>query len=119
MNEGDIALAPLPQADGQIKNRPVVLLRRLPPFGDFLVCGVSTQLQQRVAGFDEVIAAGDSEVSVSGLKASSLIRLGFLAVQPDSALLGKIGSLSSTRRLRLLANLCRHLSPPEQLTAKK
>ena len=31
MNEGDIALAPLPQADGQIKNRPVVLLRRLPP----------------------------------------------------------------------------------------
>ena len=39
MNEGDIALAPLPQANGQIKNRPVVLLRRLPPFGDFLVCG--------------------------------------------------------------------------------
>jgi hypothetical protein len=31
MNEGDIALAPLPQADGQIKSRPVVLLRRLPP----------------------------------------------------------------------------------------
>ena len=29
MNEGDVALAPLPQADGQIKNRPVVLLRRL------------------------------------------------------------------------------------------
>jgi hypothetical protein len=24
MNEGDIALAPRPQADGQIKNRPVV-----------------------------------------------------------------------------------------------
>lgn len=34
MNEGEIALAPLPQADGRIKNRPVVLLRRLPPFGD-------------------------------------------------------------------------------------
>ena len=43
MNEGDLALAPLPQADGQIKNRPVALLRRLPPFGDFLVCGISTQ----------------------------------------------------------------------------
>ena len=47
MNEGDIALAPLPQADGPLKNPPVVLLRRLPPFGDFLVCGVSTQLQRR------------------------------------------------------------------------
>lgn len=119
MNEGDIALAPLPQADGQIKNRPVVLLRRLPPFGDFLVCGVSTQLHQRVTDFDEVIAAGDPEFSASGLKASSLIRLGFLAVQPDSALLGKIGSLSFTRRQRLLANLCRHLNPPEQPGMKK
>ena len=46
MNEGDIALAPLAQADGQIKNRPVVMLRRLPPFGDFLICGISTHLHQ-------------------------------------------------------------------------
>jgi len=37
MNEGDIALAVLPQANGQVKNRPVILLRRLPPYGDFLV----------------------------------------------------------------------------------
>jgi mRNA interferase MazF len=109
MNEGDIALAPLPQADGQIKNRPVVLLRRLPPFGDFLVCGVSTQLHQRVADFDEIIAPGDKEFIASGLKAASLIRLGFLAVLPDTAFLGTIGSLPSGHRQRLLANLCRHL----------
>jgi mRNA interferase MazF len=119
MNEGDIALAPLLQADGQIKNRPVVLLRRLPPFGDFLVCGVSTQLHQRVQDFDEVLAAGDAEFSASGLKASSLIRLGFLAVQPEFALLGRIGSLSSARRLRLLANLCRHLGSQEQSGVKE
>jgi mRNA interferase MazF len=85
------------------------LLRRLPPFGDFLVCGVSTQLHQRVADFDEVIAPADKEFSASGLKAASLLRLGFLAVLPEAALLGKIGSLSSERRHRLLANLCRHL----------
>ena len=114
MNEGDIALAPLPQADGQIKNRPVVLLRRLPPFGDFLVCGVSTQLHQRVADFDEIIALADKESAASGLKATSLIRLGFLAVLPESSLLGKIGSLSSERRQRLLANLCRHLGSQDQ-----
>jgi mRNA interferase MazF len=105
MNEGDIALAPLPQADGQIKNRPVGLLRRLPPFGDFLVCGVSSQLHQRVTGFDETIAPADQEFAASGLKTASLIRLGFLAVLPDAALLGKIGSLSSECRQRLLANL--------------
>jgi mRNA interferase MazF len=114
MNEGDIALAPLPQANGQIKNRPVVLLRRLPPFGDFLVCGVSTQVHQRVAGFDEEIALADPDSANSGLKATSLIRLGFLAVLPDSALLGRIGSRSSARRLRLLSNLCRHLNSQDQ-----
>lgn len=119
MNEGDIALAPLPQADGQLKSRPVILLRRLPPFGDFLACGVSTQLQQRVEGFDETILPTDKEFAASGLKAGSLIRLGFLAVLPDSSLLGKIGSISSERRLRLLANLCHHLSSPNSPGAKK
>lgn len=119
MNEGDIALAPLPQADGQIKNRPVVLLHRLPPFGDFLVCGISTQLHQRVADFDEAITPSDKEFAASGLKAASLIRLGFLAVLPETALLGKIGTLSSARRQRLLANLCRHLGSQDQSGAKK
>ncbi|MSR65012.1 MAG: transcriptional regulator [Verrucomicrobiae bacterium] len=110
MNEGDIALAPLPQVDGQIKNRPVVLLRRLPPFDDLLVCGVSTQLHHQVANFDEVLNPSDAEYAASGLKAASLIRLGFLAVLPEASLLGKIGSLSSERHRRLLSNLCRHLS---------
>ncbi len=119
MNEGDIALAPLPQADGQIKNRPVVLLHRLPPFGDFLVCGISTQLHQRVADFDEVIMTGDPEFATSGLKAASLVRLGFLAVLPEAALLGRIGAISSTRRQRLLSNLCRHLNPPEPPASKQ
>lgn len=119
MNEGDIALAPLPQADGQAKNRPVVLLRCLPPFGDFLACGVSTQLQQQVQDFDEIIGPGDQEFSGSGLKAVSLIRLGFLAVLPDTALLGKIGTISPERRLRLLGNLCRYLGSQNTLSAKK
>ncbi len=110
MNEGDIALAPLPQADGQIKNRPAVLLRRLPPFGDFLVCGVSTQIQQKVADFDDLIMSDDPGFASSGLKATSLIRLGFLAVLPETAFLGRIGSLSPQRHRHLLTNLSRHLS---------
>ena len=43
MKEGAIVLTPLPQSDGKIKNRPAVVLREMPLFGDFLVCGVSTQ----------------------------------------------------------------------------
>jgi mRNA interferase MazF len=53
MKEGDIVLALLPQTDGQSKYRPAVVLRRMPGFGDLLVCGISTQLRQQVADFDE------------------------------------------------------------------
>lgn len=55
MKAGDIVLAPLPQANGQRKNRPALFLRARPPFNEALVCGISTQLHQQVAGFDQVI----------------------------------------------------------------
>ena len=111
MREADVALAPLQQSDGSVKNRPVILLRQIPPFGDWLVCGVSTQLHRRVAGFDEQVDRSDHDFSASGLKAISLIRLGFLAVLPMNDLLGIIGSISPERHRRLLENLCRHLKP--------
>ena len=111
MKEGDVVLTPLPQADGQIKNRPAILLREMPPFGDFLVCGVSTQLHHEVAGFDDPIRPSDADFAASGLKAASLIRLGFLAVLPESSLLGAIGSIDQARHLRLLDRLANHLRP--------
>ncbi len=109
MNEGDVVLTHLPQADGQMKFRPVVVLRRMPPFGDLLVCGVSTQLQQEVVGFDELIEPGHDDFSTSGLKAISPIRLGFLAVRPAEKFTGKIGVISSRRHRRLLERLAGHL----------
>lgn len=84
IRESDVILTPLPQADGQIKNRPALLLRQLPPFNDWLVCGISTQLHQHVEGFDEIVAVDDSDFEASGLKAASIIRLGFLAVLPSA-----------------------------------
>jgi mRNA interferase MazF len=111
MTEGDVVLTPLPQADGQIKNRPAIILREMPPCGDFLVCGVSTQLHQEVAGFDDPIRPGDADFAASGLKAPSLIRLGFLAVLPASSLLGAIGSIEKVRHVRLLKRLSNHLHP--------
>ena len=53
MNEGDIVFAALPQAKGQLKPRPVLLLRAMPP-----------------------------PWRLAGLKAAPLIRLGFLSVLP-------------------------------------
>lgn len=109
MKEGDIVLAPLPQSDGAVKNRPVLLLRELPPFGDFLSCGVSTQVQHTVPEFDETINDGDPDFSGSGLRTTSLIRLGFLSVLARKRILGSIGEIGASRYARLLRNLSRHL----------
>ena len=109
MREGAIALAALPQADGSVKNRPVVLLREMPPFGDWLVCGISTQLHQRVADFDWLLELSDPDFLASGLKAASIIRLGFLAVLPQTDLAGVIGSISRECHRALLDRLRRHL----------
>jgi mRNA interferase MazF len=109
MKEADIALTPIPQANGLINNRPVVLLRQMPGFGDFLVCGISTQLQQEVKGFDDLICSTDKDFPGSGLKASSIIRLGFLAVLPPRHISGCIGFISADRHYQLLSRLCKHL----------
>ena len=108
MTEGDVTLTPLPQADGRTKPRPAILLREMPPFGDWLVCGISTQLHHEVVGFDETIEPAHSDFRGSGLKATSLIRLGYLVVLPADRLLGILGilgSISSERHERLLQRL--------------
>ena len=111
MREGAIVLLSLRQADGKAKPRPAVALRQLPGFGDWLVCGVSRQLQQFVGGFDEQVAATDPDFGLSGLTGPSLIRLSFLQAVPLSAIMGRIGAISADRHRRLLANLSRHLTP--------
>jgi len=109
VREGQIALTPIPQADGNVKNRPVILLRELPGFKDFLVCGVSSQVRHEIKGFDEIIRANDDDFKGSGLHDDSLIRLGFLAVVPQRNLLGAIGEISVTRHKHLLQKLSDYL----------
>jgi mRNA interferase MazF len=109
MNQGDVVLTPVPQADGILKNRPAIFLREMPPYRDVLVCGISTQLHQEVKGFDEVVELADSDFKTSGLRAVSLIRLGFLAVLPRSAVIGSIGAISAERHKRLLKRLSDYL----------
>ena len=108
MNQGDVVLTPVPQADGILKNRPAVF-REMPPYRDALVCGISTQLHQEVKDFDEVVELSDSDFKSSGLRAVSLIRLGFLAVLPRNAVIGSIGTISPERHKRLLKRLSDYL----------
>jgi len=111
MKEGDVLIVDRPQADGMWKTRPTVYLRSMPPFGDVLVCGVSTQLRHKVDGFDETVELTDTDFPSSGLKQTSIIRLGFLAVVTKKDIRGTIGSLSAERHQLLLSRLSKHLSP--------
>lgn len=48
MKEGDIVLVDLPQSAGGSKLRPALILKQLPQYNDFLVCGISTQINQYI-----------------------------------------------------------------------
>ena len=109
MTEGDVVLTPVPQADGQVKNRPAIFLREMRPHRDLLVCGVSIQLHTQVPNFDEIISPADADFRTSGLVSPSLIRLGFLAVVPRNRVIGTIGSISPERHRRLLKALSDYL----------
>lgn len=109
MKEGDVVLTPIPQADGVVKTRPAIFLREMPPYRDLLLCGISTQLHQQVTGFDEVLTPADADFASSGLQAASLIRLGFLTVQPRRSVVGSVDVISPERHKRLLAALSDHL----------
>ena len=112
MKPGDIILAPLRQADGQIKPRPVLVLREWKPFGDILTCGISTQLRHFVSGVDELIRPSDADFSASGLREESLLRLGFLGTIPPRDVRGEVGRISPGRLHDLLGRLSRILLPP-------
>ncbi len=109
MQEGDVVLTPVPQADGTVKDRPAIVLREMPVYRDVLVCGVSRQLHQYVQGFDEIISPADVDFVSSGLVSASLIRLGFLAVIPRRNIIGTIGVIAPERHQRLLQSLSRYL----------
>ena len=109
MKAGDIVLTFLPQADQAAKLRPAVVLCQMPPYGDLLLCGISSQLDRAVHGFDEIIRPSDADFRASGLRVASVVRLGFLATRPLSLVGGVLGKIDSQRLGRLRSQLADHL----------
>ncbi len=103
--EGEIVLAQFEQADGQKKKRPALILRQMPGYGDYLVCGLSSQLHQEIKGFDFIL----NPDSLNGLKVTTVVRLGFLSTKPESDILGSIGELPKTIHSELLFRLTIYL----------
>ena len=109
MRAGSVALAQVQQADGRMKPRPVVLLQEMPPYRDWLVCAVSSQLRHECPDFDDIIGTGDEDFATRGLKVSSLIRLGLVATLPVPAIRGELGTISAERLDNLRQRLARHI----------
>jgi mRNA interferase MazF len=110
MREGSVVIAVLPQADGEVKPRPAVVLRVLPGYGDLLLCGISTRLYQMVKDFDEIIFQSDADFVKTGLYSDSLIRLGHLFALPKKFIEGEIGLISPKRHKRMLKTLSSYLA---------
>ncbi|RMH84183.1 MAG: type II toxin-antitoxin system PemK/MazF family toxin [Calditrichaeota bacterium] len=104
---GQVVLFRFPYTDLKIgKLRPALLLKKLPGgYGDWLICMISSQTQQFVPGFDELIDENASDFISSGLKVKSIIRVGRLAVVNEEILVGKIGEIAADRLKRIQSNL--------------
>ena len=80
----------------------------MPPFGDWLVCGITSKLQNKIDNFDILLSEDDEDFKDTGLIKSSLIRTGFLAVIPENIIEGTIGRIKTQKYNQLIDNLIKH-----------
>jgi mRNA interferase MazF len=105
---GQIVLTPFPYTDlSGSKLRPVLMLRRASRFDDWLVCMVSSRIEQAAPALDEILLADDADYHAAGLKVPSVFRLSRLAVLDGARLAGSIGAIPDERLSRLRERLAR------------
>ncbi len=110
MKEGSIVEVAFQQKDGKIKLRPAVLLKKMPPYDDWLVCAISGSVDLEVKGFDLVISESHPDFQLSRLRYPGLIRLGLLSTIPSTSIVGATGYLSEKTIAQLLKNLAGFLT---------
>ena len=100
---GQVVLFRFPNTDLVAgKLRPALLLGRLPGEGDdWLMCMISSQLRHYVAQFDEVVQSNAPDFADSGLRITSVIRVGRLAAVDGAILAGATGQIAQDRLLRI------------------
>lgn len=105
MKLGSVVKANFPQADGEIKSRPAVLLKIIPPFDDYLVCAISSQTRHYVEGLDLMINSDHKDFSRSGLTSPGIIRTAMITMVPTEIIEGTIGELSEDTYSKLISQL--------------
>ena len=71
---------------------------------------VSSQVRHNVPGFDEIVREDDVDFATSGLKVTSVIRVGRLAVVEADILVGAMGQISLERLRRIKRHLAEWLA---------
>ena len=108
IEEGQIVLLRFPYVDNTstVKVRPGVVLRKVPGGrNDWLVCMISSQLDQFMVGVDDALFSEDPGFTASGLKVPSVIRVCRIAVCHGPTLLGAIGRIDEARLDRVRRSL--------------
>ncbi len=107
ISEGQIVLFKFPQTDQKEgKLRPALILRELPgKFNDWLVCMISSKVNQQIHGLDELITSDAADFLQTGLKVPSVIRASRLAVVDGNILLGKLGQINTERLKKIRQKL--------------
>ena len=105
MKEGEIVLASILTSDGSYKKRPALILKIMPKYGDLLLCGISSQINQLITDFDLLIDENSIDFSTSGLIRESIVRLSYLSVIPTQFIEGKLGSISKNSHKMLIDRL--------------
>jgi mRNA interferase MazF len=105
MKVGDIALVPFPTVEATIgKLRPVLLVSAVPgDHDDFVVCMISSRVYQAVPAVDVLVSTSDKGFAETGLKVSSVIRVGRLATLSKSAFEARLGAVREATLKRVLA----------------
>jgi mRNA interferase MazF len=90
---GDVIRWAFVQADGKSKLRPAVLLKQVPPFNDWIICAVSSQLHRFQPGLDILLDAQHPDLARAGLPFASIIRTGYLTTIPQQQIEGVLGRI--------------------------
>jgi mRNA interferase MazF len=82
----------------------------MPKYNDFLVSGISSQIQQYIHDFDLLIKTNSIDFKTSNLLKDSVVRLSIIATIPSKIVIGKIGHISAESHNLLISRLCKYLN---------
>ena len=109
MEEGSIVRIALPQSNGNLRSRPALILKKVKPYDDYLLCSISSKIHNEIKDLDIVIGIEHPDFVSSRLKYPGLIRTANLFTIPASLIEGKIGFISEQTHDKILQNLSKFI----------